>query len=197
MELEDRDIPNEATLEAARQDMLPAFRMNDSTGCPEFSPPYTSYPLKALDSAPTGASRAALWEAICQFGNDDDYFSCGILWWLRRSCDWLLGGPSFRRQRRDPRRLHVGDVVDSWRVIASQAEHRLALLVEMKLPGTGVLEFEIMPGTIQREVRATAYFNPEGVWGLLYWYPLIPFHHLLFRGMTREIVRRAQSIDAR
>ncbi len=82
-------------------------------------------------------------------------------------------------------------MVGAWRVIALQPERKLTLLLEMKLPGAGVLEFEIFPGNNMNEVQTTAYFNPAGVWGRLYWYSLMPFHLLLFKGMTREIVRRA------
>jgi len=82
--------------------------------------------------------------------------------------------------------------VDAWRVIALQPERKLTLLLEMKLPGAGVLEFELVPVVSGTEVRATAYFHPAGIWGLLYWYPLVPFHLWIFNGMTREIARRAE-----
>jgi hypothetical protein len=65
------------------------------------------------------------------------------------------------------------------------------MLLEMKLPGAGVLEIEIIPKDKCHEIRATAYFHPAGVWGLLYWYPLVPFHLWIFKAMTREIARRA------
>jgi hypothetical protein len=84
--------------------------------------------------------------------------------------------------------LRVGDAVDSWRVIAMQPNERLTLLMEMKSPGAGVLEFVITDHGDHREVSATAYFHPAGVWGLLYWYALIPAHAFIFRGMTRAIV---------
>ena len=38
----------------------------------------------------------------------------------------------------------------------------------------------------------TAYWHPRGVWGLLYWYAMVPAHLFLFRAMTRAIVRRAE-----
>jgi hypothetical protein len=82
--------------------------------------------------------------------------------------------------------------VDAWRVIAMQPERKLTLLLEMKMPGAGVLEFEVIPDQDSFEVRATAYFHPAGIWGLLYWYPLVPFHLWIFKAMTREIVRRAK-----
>ena len=78
-------------------------------------------------------------------------------------------------------------MVEAWRVIALQPQRKLTLLLEMKLPGAGVLEFEIVPGNGRHEIKATAYFDPAGVWGLLYWYPLVPFHKLIFKAMTREI----------
>jgi len=96
-----------------------------------------------------------------------------------------------RRKRRDPEHLRTGDVVDAWRVIALQPERKLTLLLEMKMPGAGVLEFEIIPDNGSCEIRATAYFHPAGVWGLLYWYPLVPFHLWIFKAMTKEIARRA------
>ena len=111
---------------------------------------------------------------------------------MRCAADWLIGGPSFRRRRRHPAELRPGDVIEAWRVIGLIPRQRLTLLLEMKLPGAGVMEFEILPVHAGHETRITAYFHPAGVWGLLYWYPLAPYHQLLFRGMTREIARRAE-----
>lgn len=162
------------------------------------SPPaqdYASYAKKVTDAAVTTASTAALWEVICTFGAGNDYFSHRVLWWLRGAADWLLGGPSFRRPRRDREGLRIGGVVDAWRVMALQPGRRLTLALEMKLPGSGVLEFELTDRGADREIRATAYFQPAGLWGKLYWYPLVPFHHLVFREMTREVARRARQID--
>ncbi|MCK7579757.1 MAG: DUF2867 domain-containing protein [Chromatiales bacterium] len=85
-----------------------------------------------------------------------------------RALDWLVGGPSFRRSRRHPTELRVGDVVDSWRVIALEPGRRLTLLMEMKAPGAGVLEFVVQPGRAAR-ARASAP-RPTGTrpacWGL-------------------------------
>jgi uncharacterized protein YbjT (DUF2867 family) len=193
--LKDLDASIAAALAADRESTLPAHWVEGSIRCRNFEPRYAFYAKRATDAAVTSASGASLWKVICRFGTDDDYFSCPALWRLRGAADWLLGGPSFRRRRRDPDAMRVGDVVDAWRVIAVQPERKLTLLLEMKVPGAGVLEFEINPRGPDREVRATAYFHPAGIWGLLYWYPLIPFHHLVFRSMTREIARRALLID--
>ncbi len=194
--LKDVEASIRAALAAEQAHDLPAHWVEGSIRCRNFEPRYAFYAKRATDTAITAAGSEAIWQVICRFGVDYDHFSYPILWWLRGAADWLIGGPSFRRRRRDPERLRVGDVFDAWRVIALQPARKLTLLLEMKLPGAGVLEFEINPRGALNEIRATAYFHPAGVWGLLYWYPLVPFHHLVFRKMTREISRRALLVDA-
>ena len=126
-------------------------------------------------------------------GGDAGWFFADCLWFVRRALDWLCGGPSFRRSRRHPTELRVGDVVDSWRVIAVEPGRRLTLMMEMKGPGAGVLEFVTQPHADGgSSVSATAYWHPAGVWGLLYWYALVPAHLFIFRGLTRAILRRAK-----
>ena len=93
--------------------------------------------------------------------------------------------------------VRVGDVVDSWRVIALEPDRRLTLLMEMKAPGAGVQELVVKPNPdgSGSSVTATAYWHPAGVPGLLYWYLLVPAHLFLFRGLTRAIQRRASAED--
>jgi hypothetical protein len=86
--------------------------------------------------------------------------------------------------------------VDVWRVIALDPGRKLTLLMEMKAPGAGVLEFGVADDGDDRHVSMHAYFHPAGVWGLLYWYALMPFHAWLFSGTVREITRRAGSAPA-
>ncbi|MBT8092663.1 MAG: SDR family oxidoreductase [Gammaproteobacteria bacterium] len=180
-----------AALDADRRHAVPARWVESATAVREFHPQYSYYGKQQGDSAETDASREALWRTICRVGNNGDFFYAGWLWWLRRALDWLVGGPGFRRTRRHPDELRVGDAVDVWRVIAMQPGERLTLLMEMKSPGAGVLEFSIAEADGRRRVSANAYFHPAGVWGLLYWYALMPFHAFIFRGMTRAIAERA------
>jgi hypothetical protein len=42
-------------------------------------------------------------------------------------------------------------------------------------------------------ITETAYWHPQGVWGLLYWNALVPAHLFIFKGMTRN---RPPSRDA-
>lgn len=181
-------------LEADRKHALPARWVEGAIACREFRPEYGFYSKKASDSARSSASAEALWRVICRVGKDGDFFYANWLWWPRRCLDWILGGPSFRRKRRHPDELRVGDAVDAWRVIAMQPGKQLTMVMEMKATGAGVLEFDIDDnGNGQRTVTVTAYFHPAGVWGILYWLTMLPFHAFIFRGMTREIAARAEA----
>ena len=82
-------------------------------------------------------------------------------------------------------------MIDSWRVIALEPEKRLTLLMEMKAPGAGVLEFLVDDLGEERRVTVRAYWHPAGVWGLLYWFLTLPIHAPLFRKMAEAITTRA------
>jgi hypothetical protein len=76
---------------------------------------------------------------------------------------------------------------------------RLALRAEMKLPGEALLAFdlaqEVVPGRVRSCVRIeqAAAFLPKGLFGLLYWYAVLPLHGFVFRGMLRGIRRAAEA----
>mgnify|MGYP001812180742 FL=1 len=182
-------------LEADRTHAVPAHWVEGSYACEDFRPQYSFYSKQADGTAESSASAGRIWEVLSRIGNGGDYFYGYYLWWLRRALDWLVGGPSFRRRRRHPQELRVGDVVDAWRVIALEPEERLTLLMEMKGPGFGVLEFTIRDDGEARQIHMRAHWHPAGVWGLLYWYALLPAHIFLFSGTTRAIARRAERIS--
>ncbi len=184
-------------LAAEKNQSLPAHWVEGSMRCRNFEPRYAYYAKQAGAWELTDTDPASLWQVICEFGNNNDYLALNPLWWLRGAADWLLGGPSFRRKRRHASELRVGDVIDAWRVVGLQPQQKLTLLLEMKLPGSGVLEFTIGSRAPLTELSVRAYFHPAGVWGLLYWYPLVPFHKLIFKGMVRTIVKRARALEAR
>lgn len=154
---------------------------------------YAYYPKRASGSHTTRASPDRVWAVLEQIGGPNRYFCLNGLWTLREVLDWMAGGPGLNRGRTDPARLREGDHVDSWWVIGVEPERRLTLGFGMKAPGAGVLEFELTPldhgGT---RLTATAYWQPAGTPGLLYWFALAPFHRAIFEGMTREICRRAE-----
>lgn len=154
---------------------------------------YAYYAKRASGSHTTRAAPDRVWAVLSAIGGRNRYYYLNGLWALREVLDWMAGGPGLERGRRDPARLDVGDPVDSWTVIGVEPERRLTLSFGMKAPGAGVLEFELEPRADGgSRLTATAYWHPAGVWGLLYWYPLAPFHRLIFEGMTREICERAE-----
>ena len=157
---------------------------------------YTYYPNQLSGSAETSATPAAVWRVLMGLGGKNGYYYMSWLWYLREIIDWLLGGKGLHRGRRHPHEVRVGDTIDSWRVIRAELERRLTLGMGLKSPGAGALEFDIerIPEG-QTRITATAYWHSVGFWGLVYWYSFYPAHHLLFRGLTREICRRAQALE--
>jgi hypothetical protein len=110
-----------------------------------------------------------------------------------------VGGPGLRRGRRDPEHVGFGEALDFWRVTGLEPQRRLALRAEMRLPGEALLEFELEPlepapgGTCGRtRLVQTARFLPRGLAGLAYWYAVLPFHGIVFRGMLKGIRREAE-----
>ena len=151
------------------------------------------YAKRAAGAAVTQAPPEQVWQVVTAIGGDNRYYTMNFLWWLRELLDWLVGGPGFTHGRRDPVELRVGDAIDYWTVLALEPERRLTLHFGLKAPGSGILEFELERrsdgGTLLTE---TAYWHPRGVWGLLYWYAMVPAHLFLFRRMTRAMVERAE-----
>jgi len=178
-----------AAIDADSRHEVVARWVEGAIACRNFHPEYGYYAMRAGAEANGPATPEAVFRTVCTIGGDRGYFFADVLWNVRRAIDWLIGGPSYRRRRRHPAELRVGDVVDSWRVIALEPGRRLTLLMEMKAPGAGVLEFVVRPGPAGAgsSVSATAYWHPAGVLGLVYWYSLVPAHLFLFKGLTRAI----------
>ncbi len=159
-------------------------------------PDHAFYAKRAGAAAVSSASVQSLWQVVCSLGGPDRYYTLNFLWWLRELLDWLVGGPGLTRGRRDLNQLRLGDTVDYWTVIGLDAPYRLTLRFGMKCPGSGVLEFEIetlAPG--RNRITVTAYWHPRGIWGLLYWYALVPAHLFLFKRFTRVMACRAEHLD--
>ena len=113
-------------------------------------------------------------------------------WQLRGAVDRLFGGVGMRRGRRDPEDLRAGDTLDFWRVEMVEPGRVIRLRAEMRVPGRAWLEFEARPeATGQTLLLQTAFFEPKGLVGLLYWYALYPVHSLIFSGLIRRIAEQA------
>lgn len=131
--------------------------------------------------------------AACRIGGGEGYHAASWLWHLRGAMDRLVGGPGLRRGRRDPETVGFGEALDFWRVTGIEPERLLELRAEMKLPGIATLSFEIEPLDASRSrLIQTARFKPKGLFGLMYWYAVLPLHGFVFKGMLRGIARSAE-----
>ena len=153
----------------------------DSWACVVAAPPRSAY------------------RAICRVGGGHGWYGLDWLWHVRGLMDRLVGGPGLRRGRRDPENVAFGEALDFWRVTDIQAPEHLALRAEMKVPGEALLEFHVEPEPGLAEDRPsrvrviqTASFIPRGLFGLAYWYLVLPMHGFVFRGMLRGIRRTAE-----
>jgi uncharacterized protein YbjT (DUF2867 family) len=130
---------------------------------------------------------AAAFAPIRRIGGRVGWYYGRWLWELRAFADRLLGGVGMRRGRFNLEAVAVGDRIDFWRVSAFEADRKLTLAAEMKLPGRAWLDFEVEPKGTGSVIRQTAIFDPKGLFGLLYWYLSFPLHQLVFAGMLRGI----------
>lgn len=146
---------------------------------------------------PVAAPDWAAFRAVCRVGGGHGWYAADWLWRVRGWLDQLAGGPGLRRGRRNPELVSYGEALDFWRVTGLERNRRLTLRAEMKLPGEALLQFQIEPrGPRECMLRQEALFQPRGLLGLLYWYAVVPLHHIVFRGMLRGIEREALSIAA-
>jgi hypothetical protein len=141
------------------------------------------------------APARAVFRAVCRLGGQRGWHGANWLWIIRGWLDRLAGGPGLRRGRRDPESLSYGEALDFWRVVGLEPDRCLSLRAEMRLPGEALLDFRIEPrNKDQCILHQTALFRPRGLLGLIYWYAVLPFHRLVFRGMLAGIQRDAVQI---
>jgi uncharacterized protein YbjT (DUF2867 family) len=134
----------------------------------------------------------AVYRSFARLGGVRGWLYMDWAWQLRGMADRLCGGVGMRRGRRDPEQVRVGDSLDFWRVERVEPGRVIRLRAEMKVPGRAWLEFEARSEPNQETLLVqTAFFEPKGLWGLIYWYALYPVHSLIFTGLIRRIARDA------
>ncbi len=146
--------------------------------------------MRTVDAEPQ-----RVFKVFTGLGGEKGWLAFEWAWKLRGILDRLVGGVGFRRGRRSPEDLRVGDALDFWRVEAIKENQLLRLRAEMKVPGKAWLEFQAIPADHgETQLVQTAYFEPKGLFGLVYWYGLYPIHSLIFSSMidhiTEEIEKR-------
>jgi uncharacterized protein YbjT (DUF2867 family) len=160
-------------------------------------PDFAYYAKQMSGVAVTTASIESAWRTVCAIGGENGYYFLDGMWWLRGQLDRLAGGTGLSPGRRDPHDVAVGDTIDFWRVVAVEPRKRMTLLAEMKMPGSGTLEFDLEPAGPDRTlIRVTGYFHPAGAPGLAYWHALWPAHRLIFDGFAPAIAREAERTEA-
>ncbi|MDX5347872.1 MAG: SDR family oxidoreductase [Hymenobacteraceae bacterium] len=126
---------------------------------------------------------------IWRIGGKRGWYKTDWLWRIRGFIDKMVGGVGLRRGRRSPNDLQAGDSLDFWRVLlADKQGGRLLLYAEMKLPGEAWLQFRIFNDKGKKYLEQLAVFRPKGITGRFYWYLMLPFHYIIFRGMIRNII---------
>lgn len=125
-------------------------------------------------------------DKIWAIGGKTGWYYGNFLWEMRGIIDQVMGGVGMRRGRKSLTEVSAGEALDFWRVlIASKEEKRLLLYAEMKLPGEAWLEFKLDEKNV---LTQTATFRPLGLLGRMYWYLVLPFHGLIFKGMIKKLV---------
>jgi len=136
-----------------------------------------------------GISSEDVFNSFICIGGENGWFGYDFLWNIRGFIDKLFGGYGTNRGRRDSCNLRIGDGVDFWKVIDVTENKRLLLFAQMKLPGKAWLEFVIEDDKLIQ----SAYFYPNGLFGRLYWYSLIPLHWLIFTNMINNIIKNSKN----
>lgn len=171
-----------ASVEGAPSDPLPSD--------PEWAGHKVYLDSKERDCA---APREKLWRIIESIGGENGWYSMPMAWGLRGFADKLVGGVGLRRGRVHADVLRVGEAVDWWRVERLDRGSYLRLRAEMKVPGLAWLEFR----ATSNEDGSSHYFQraiffPRGLAGRLYWLSILPFHGVIFSGMAKRIVEKAE-----
>ncbi len=135
-----------------------------------------------------------VFQAYTGIGGERGWLYMDWAWALRGWMDKAIGGVGIRRGRRHPDDIRAGESLDFWRVEAVEKDRMLRLRAEMKVPGKAWLQFESTPQDGKTLLTETAYYEPRGFWGFVYWYAMWPFHAFLFDGLIRRLAARARML---
>lgn len=175
---EEQDMVDTRWSDAYPRDHAVAVKLHELSERPIYT---TSHSLL------TTKNPSCLFASVCKIGGKERWYHSNWMWRLRGSADRMLLGVGTARSRKSYSRLAVGDVIDFWRIEDFQTDCRLLLRSEMKMPGSGWLEFKIEKIDDQHSLSVTNYFHTTGLWGKVYWYTFMPFHHFIFRHLIERI----------
>ncbi len=159
-----------------------ALKLNELKGGPRYS---ARYFLITKKNAPS------LFAIICKIGGKEGWFHNNWMWRLRGMLDRILLGVGTSRGRKSYSSLKINDVIDFWRIEDLKENKRLLLRAEMKLPGRAWLEFNINGENSHRRLSVIAYYDTRTLFGKIYWYACLPFHHIIFKKLIEAIEKRS------
>jgi uncharacterized protein YbjT (DUF2867 family) len=162
-----------------------AIKLSELTESPQFT---SSYSLS------TRKSSSSLFYNMCKIGGKDGWFRNNWMWWLRGWVDRILMGVGTVRGRKSSQRIETNDVIGFFRVENIIPNELLLLRAEMKLPGRAWLEFRIASLSDGfNQITVIAYFQTKSIFGKLYWYLFLPFHHIIFKNLLEDIDTRSST----
>lgn len=133
-----------------------------------------------------------VYQAFLAIGGSNGWYA-NSLWKIRGLMDRSIGGVGLRRGRRNLSDLIVGDPLDFWRVELIEENKLLRLRAEMKVPGYAWLQFKVEKVDEKRsKLFQTAFFEPKGLWGVLYWYSTYFLHGFIFGGMIKDLKKKSE-----
>ncbi len=160
---------------------LTSYKLTDSEGM-----------LKEIRTVLTHATPESVYKSFTSIGGEKGWLAWNWAWKLRGFFDALVGGPGLSRGRRHPTDVHVGEVLDFWRVEELEENRLMLLRAEMKVPGEAWLQFETVKKGKETQLVQTAMYVPKGFLGIAYWYAMYPAHLFLFGQMARNIATAAE-----
>jgi len=154
----------------------------------DFHSDYSFYAKQCVVERDGTIDSLELWVRIKSIGGKNGYPALNWLWKLRGWIDWSIGGTG-RNIGRAHKDIRVGDTIDSWRVVAFEEGLSLSLLMTMKAPGAGVLEITCTKTETGSRVKIAALWHPANIFGLIYWYTLLPVHKFLFIRTVHNLLK--------
>jgi hypothetical protein len=149
---------------------------------PKYNTSYCLLTFKSPDS---------LFNSFCSIGGKKGWFHSNWMWRLRGMIDRMILGVGSSRGRRSYSELRVDDAIDFFRVEDIKKDKLLLLRAEMILPGHAWLEFIIDSYENLNKLTVTAYFQPKGIQGFIYWYFFLPFHFYIFKKLIKKIEEKS------
>ena len=129
-----------------------------------------------------------VWNSIIKMQGEGGYCE-NLPWQFRGLIDELIGGLGIRRGREDSSNFKLGDYVNCWNVVSVVPLKHLKLYAELKIPGRATLEFLLKRSDDHTtEVNQLTTFVPRGLFGLFYWYGILPVRGLAFKKVLQKTV---------